>query len=164
MHHYSWPKEYSLLRAGYFIVEHVRIFILDYGCPNIMSLLLSADLESNTCGMLWTQSDNFVQPATAYVELWRLGDASMLCVWLRRNCYSTISLVLLRAMVRHDLQHPSSVQLRQMLRYAQLKTACLEVGASNPSSGECMAHFCVHPKSSAFETEIYESSTLNKYL
>lgn len=60
-----------------------------------MSLLLPTDLELNTCGILWTETEKWmvwgIPQQTVCAKLWRLGNAPMLCVWLRRNCSATVS-------------------------------------------------------------------------
>lgn len=57
-----------------------------------MSLLLPTDLELNIWGMLWTERGMIlcILQQTPRAELWRLGDASVLGVWLRRNCSTAV--------------------------------------------------------------------------
>lgn len=71
--------------------------------------------------------------------------------------YTPISASTLGAIVRHDLEQCSSLECG----YAQLKTSdYLQVGASNPPSGD----YAWHPKSLAFNMELYESLRANKCL
>lgn len=71
--------------------------------------------------------------------------------------YTPISVSTLGAIVRHDLEQCSSLECG----YAQLKTSdYLQVGASNPPSGD----YAWHPKSLAFDMELYESLRVNKCL
>lgn len=133
------------------------IFILAYGCVKIMFLLLptgslqsqlsvspssvcrmftSRDLELNTCGMLWEERDECLcasskawadlEPEWCFCIMFGWGEA----VYCSIGLYSKS-----RGKVKRDLEQLRSLQLRQVLRYAQLKTDCLQVGASNSFSG-----------------------------
>lgn len=57
---------------------------------------------------------------TPCAELWRLGDASVLFGWGETALPQYPLVLFLRAMARHDLEQLSSLQRRQILRYAQL--------------------------------------------
>lgn len=89
-----------------------------------MSLLLPTDLELNTWRMLWIERDEWFWASLNKQPALSSGD------WVMLPCYvfgwgetalPQYQLVLfLRAMARHDLDQLSSLQQRQMLRYAQL--------------------------------------------
>lgn len=102
---------------------------------------------------------------TPRAELWRLGNASVLGVWLRRNCSTAVPAGTLLKRPWQDMTLISSALCSGAKCWGMHSCeGWLKVGARHPSSGQCMTHFGVHPKSPAFDTEPYESLSFNKYL